>query len=74
MPLAAANFSHFVGGFGFGRGFDLGSWIAGGGNKASGPSEEGWVGSWNNADNRACTPLLVPSRMYFSASALNREI
>ena len=54
--MAAANFSHFVGGLGFGKGFDRGNWVVGGGSIANGPSAEDRTGNENSDATRTWQP------------------
>jgi hypothetical protein len=56
MPFARANFSHFVGGFGFGSGFARGSCVVGAGSCPRGPSGDETVGREKSEAMRSWTP------------------
>lgn len=59
MPFAAANCSHLVGGFGFGKGFARGSSVVGAGSLATGPSSDDVVGREKRDAIRVCMPSLA---------------
>lgn len=56
IPLAEANLSHFVCGFGFGSGFARGRSYVGAGSFATGPSGEDCIGREKRAARRAWIP------------------
>jgi hypothetical protein len=66
MPLAAANRSHFVGGLGFGSGFERGSWVVGGGSFARGPSGDACVGRVKSEAKSDWMPSLAVDWRYSS--------
>ena len=52
IPFSAANRSHFVGGFGLGRGFSRGNSVVGGGGRKTGPTDVVCVGKPNKLPRR----------------------
>lgn len=69
MPFSFAKRSHLVSGFGFGRGFSLGSRVVGGGKAVTGPAGEGVVGRAKRAARREAVEASVSWSRWGSRSA-----
>lgn len=73
IPFARAKFSHFVGGLGFGSGFDRGSWVVGGGSWARGPSSEEVVGREKSEARRTWMPSRAVDWRHSSRFSLKNQ-
>lgn len=62
IPLALANFSHFVSTLGFGKGFSRRRIVVGGGGLMAGPSGEVVVGREKRVERRDWVDVRVRAR------------